>query len=453
MLTIGLLLTTLMGFLTINCISARFSWTEQIGLSFPVGLGIQTLLMLAGNMMGLSLSAANALCNGTLYFILLAVLYQFRRNWLDHYHVPTFCWAEKNFAWWFFMILVIYFEYMNFEKCMYFPTFDRDSLVGFDTIGYVAAQEHTYRNLSLFNPQYMPQIQHAGSYITYAPMIQLSYAYVYLLGAETSKIIPALMYLSLLIAFYGCMKRVVTPTAAIIATFFMLITPEMIAFSSLSATNVIHAVTASLGVIYLSLWFKQRERRDLYLSVILLGLNMWTRTDGVVFILAALLVAFVDACRNKEWKSFLLLFASFLPAVLWILFMQIYHFRSESIAITHFFADAEKAGIIGKYFKALLLNKQFYGWSFYAFAVSLLINLPALLKRRNNLALLVMIVVALLLYMVALYQVDYKWDTIHNVLSYSAKRFLFCFIPLVWCFAFSNEWAVRLFNKIEQFLK
>ena len=149
----------------------------------------------------------------------------------------------------------------------------------------------------------MPQIHNAGSYIVYAPMVQLSYAFVYLLGAETSKLIPALIYLSFLIAFYGCMKRVINKTGSAIAVFFMMITPEMFAFSSLSATNVIHAVSASLGIIYIAIWFKYREKKDLYLGALSLGLNIWTRTDGIVFILAALFVITIDAIIKKTWKS------------------------------------------------------------------------------------------------------------------------------------------------------
>lgn len=454
MLTLGIILVSLLGFLSINYISARFSWTEQLGLAFPVGIGLQTIFMLVSNLFGFALSAMGVLSSCLLGCgILGGLLYLRRRKWLSEYHFPEFDFSGSNFVWMLFMVLIVYFEYMNFVKCMYFPTFDRDSLVGFDTIGYVAAREHTFRHLSLFNPQYMPQINDAGSYITYAPMVQLSYAFVYLLGAESSKIIPALMYLSLLVAFYGSMKRVVGKTAAATATFFMMITPEMISFSSLSATNIIHAVTASLGVIYVAIYFKQREKRDLYLGSLLLGLNIWTRTDGVVFILAALFVVFIDACKGKRWKKLLPLCASFAPALLWVLFMKMYHFHAESIAITHPFWDSEKAGLIWKYIKALVTNVQYYGWSFYAFVGSLLLNVWFLLKKRDNLALLTMIVTALALYMVALYQIDYKWDTIHNVLSYSAKRFLFCFMPLVWFFIVSNHWMASLFGRMERFLK
>ena len=112
-------------------------------------------------------------------------------------------WKQANLVWVLLIILIGYCEYMNFSKCMFFPPSDRDSLAAFDTLGFVAAQDHTYMRMSLFDADYNPSIHRAGGSIAYAPFVQMSYAYVYILGAETSKSIPALMYLFFVIAFYG----------------------------------------------------------------------------------------------------------------------------------------------------------------------------------------------------------------------------------------------------------
>ena len=116
---------------------------------------------------------------------------------------------------------------------MFFPPSDRDSLAAFDTLGFVAAQDHTYMRMSLFDADYNPSIHRAGGSIAYAPFVQMSYAYVYILGAETSKSIPALMYLFFVIAFYGILRRNTGKTVAALSTLFMMMAPEMLAFSSL----------------------------------------------------------------------------------------------------------------------------------------------------------------------------------------------------------------------------
>ena len=454
MLTLGIVIIFLTGFLAINNISVRFSWCEKTGFAFPVGIGLQTIMMAVFNFFSIKLTAVNVIIIGLFLLVSLFLpLYSKKKEVISYYKNSfRFKLSGYNLVWLFFIVVIVYMEYMNFAKCMYFPTFDRDSLAGFDTIGYVIAQEHTLKGLSLFQSDYMPQIHNPGSYIVYAPMVQLSYAFVYILGAETSKLISALMYLSLLIAFYGSMQRVTGKTGSAIATFFMMITPEMIAFSSLSATNVIHAVSASLGIIYISLWFRYRERKDLYLASLLLGLNIWTRTDGVVFICAALLIVSVDVIRTGNRKEPVVVFASFLPALLWMIFAKANNFYAESIAILHPYWDAEKADTIWTFMKSHYMNTQYYGWTFVVLLCSFILNGWYIIKKKDNLTLLIMIIVASILYMVALYQVDYKWDTIQNVLSYSAKRFLFCFIPIIWFYSLSNNWSRQLLNGLDRFL-
>ncbi len=454
MLTLGVVIIFLIGFLAINNISIKFSWCEKIGFAFPVGIGLQTMMMALFNFFSIKLTRVNVVIIGLfLLMSLLLPLYSKKKEIIAHYKNSFhFNISSYNLVWLFFVIFIVYIEYMNFAKCMYFPTFDRDSLAGFDTIGYVIAQEHTLKGLSLFQSDYMPQIHNPGSYIVYAPMVQLSYAFVYILGAETSKLISAFMYLSLLVAFYGSMQRVIGKTGSAIATFFMMITPEMIAFSSLSATNVIHAVSASLGIIYISLWFKYRERKDLYLASLLLGINIWTRTDGVVFICAALLVVFIDVIKTRQWKDLIVVFASFLPALLWMIFAKANDFYAESIAILYPYWDAAKADTIWTFMKSHYMNTQFYGWTFVVLLCSFILNGWYLIKKKDNFILLTLILVSSILYMIALYQVDYKWDTIQNVLSYSAKRFLFCFIPMIWFYSMSNKWIQQLFNRLDLFL-
>lgn len=443
-----------MGLLMVSLISKNLSWVERIGLSFPVGIGMQTMLMALINLCRLRLTVVSVLSVGLLLMLVLAaVLYRRYLQARRHPH-PLQGWntAGYNLVWLFFMGLIVYFEYMNFVKCMYYPTFDRDSLAGFDTIGYVIAQEKTFRHLSLFQQDYVPYIHSAGSYITYAPMVQLSYAFVYLLGTGTSKLIPALMFLFFLIAFYGVIKRVAGHTCAAVATFLMMITPDMIAFSSLSATNVIHMVSASLGVIYVALWTRSRSHEELLLGTLLLGLNVWTRTDGVVFIGAVLPVVGFISIREKQWKSLFLSCCAFVPVLFWMLFCKVSGFYAEGIVITHLFWDADKFGTICRGIKSLFIG-HFYGISFLFFVFSLLCNSWFLIKKRDNLLLPAMIILALLLYMLMLYQIDYKWDSIHNVLAYSVKRFLFCFVPLVWFYSMSNQWIVSAFNRLETALK
>lgn len=450
----GLLIVAIIGFVIVNLISSKFTLLEKIGLSFIIGISAQTLLMLFMDLLGIKLSAVNLLISGILLIIILCIpLYPKRKEFLDGMNQPVNINIKgMNLVWFLFIALIIYFEVMNFAKCMYYPTIDRDSLTTFDTVGYVIGKEGTFKNLSLFQSDYMTSVNGPGGTITYIPMLQLSYAYVYALGATTSKLIPALMYLFFLVAFYGAIRRITGATAAAIATFFMMITPDMLAFSSLSATNVIHAISASLGIIYITLWFKKQEKKDLYMGAVLLAANVWCRLEGMVFVGAALCVIFFYTLFTKKYKDLLPVLCSVIPLVIWTIYMKINGIYGESVAITHFFVDAEKADTIYKYMKGHFSNTLLYGWTFIAALVSFIINIPFLIKKRNNLALLCMIVLALIFYSIILYQIDYKWDSIHNVLAYSAKRFLYCFVPLFWFYTFTNETVLILFSKLDNYL-
>ncbi|MDR1344811.1 MAG: glycosyltransferase family 39 protein [Tannerellaceae bacterium] len=452
----GIFLTIATGFVFVNCISTRFSLTEKIGLSFLLGMAIEAFLMLFIDQAGIPFGAASLLGFETLMLAGLCIYAGLYRKDAVERLRKSFSLSSLrglNMVWLAFVIALVYVEYMNLSKCMYFPVTDRDSLSAFDTIGYVAAMEHTFKGISLFDNTYMPNVRNSASYITYAPLVQLSYAYVYALGVETSKIVNAMMYMFFLIAFYGATSRAAGKTGAAVATLFMLLTPEMLSFSSLSMTNVIHAAFASLSVIYMALWFRGREKKDLLMCGALLGANMLSRTEGIVFTGAVIALLFVDALRKKEYKSFLYasLFA-FVPLICWTVYRKANGLDSDSIAITHPFWDAEKAGTIFAYIWKLYNDTVYYGLSFIVFLIAFLANLWFLVKKGDSLHVLLAIALSSAFYMVILYQIDYKWDSMENVLLYSAKRFMFCFIPMLWYFSLSNRAVRSVFLRLERSL-
>ena len=455
-LYIGIFLSFCCGFFIINMISTSFSLMEKVGLSFPIGIAVETIAMLIIDQMGVNFSITSLLLIQVIILLGISVptILKEKKNITRSIRFSAkHSLSGTNFVWLIFMIAIIYIEYMNFYKCIYIPPYDNDSLSSFDTIGFVAAMEHTYKGLSLFDKNYIINVHGPGSTITYAPFVQLSYAYVYTLGAETSKIIPALMYLSFLIAFYGVIKRSTSKTAAAVATFFVIMTPDMTMFSSLSMTNVMHAVFASLGIIYIYLFIKQREKKDLYLSGILLGANMWCRTEGVVFVITAFAIFLIYSIISKKYKSFII-FATLavLPALFWVIFMKINNLYSENAVITKFFWDIEKIKTILNGISSLFNSVRYYGWTFITFFIIMLLNIWFMIKKKDNLAFLAMILISISCYMLILYHIDYKWDIIDNVLDYSAKRFLYCFVPLVWYYSCTSYVSKFLFSKLDNLL-
>ena len=437
------------------------SRVELVGLSFPVGMLLAVGLMMLQDLLRQRLSLVWVAVGLLLVLVAgLLLLYKSKRLTASLPSRATLKgWLGKiNIVWLIFFVLVVVIEVMNFRKCMFFPTFDRDSLAGFDSLGYLIAQEHTMYGLSVFSPEENPLIHNAGSYITYAPLVQLSYSIVYMLGAETSKLIPGLFFIFFLISFYGVLRDVVGSTGAIIATFFVLITPEMIAFSSLSATNVIHEIYASLGVIYaLKSCSRNKPTADyglLWVSGLLLLGSILTRYDGIVFPMAMGLYLLypVFAKRLKWWHLIGWGMIILLPMCCWFLHQKWTGMTSESIVITSLLRDGDKANLIAKGLWGHLTNTQLYGWSFLLLLISLLASLPIIIKRKHwgRLGQVAMaFVLPLLLYGLLLYHINYSWDSIDNVIAYSAKRYLFCFVPIALFCTFTLDAFYLAFRKVE----
>lgn len=159
----------------------------MFGICIPAGSGLITFLMMLMDWVGISLSSTTNL-TATMLLLAIAVAINFsrRRNLIRSFK-PQWDFKWMNLVWLLLLVLIVYAEYSNFIKTLYYPTYDRDSMAGFDTIGFVAAQEHTYKGMSIFDGSYFPRIHAAGSYITYMPMIQLAYAYVYSLEDRNIK--------------------------------------------------------------------------------------------------------------------------------------------------------------------------------------------------------------------------------------------------------------------------
>ena len=126
---------------------------------------------------------------------------------------------------------------------------------------------------------------------------------------------------------------------------------------------------------------------------------------------------------------------------------------SESIIITKIFWDAEKLSVMFERFKFLMLNRIYYGNSFDAFALFAIANAYFIWKKKHlfNFYSLMFIVAGFSLYFVVIYQVNYIWDTIENVLNYSVKRFFFCFIPIMWFFVGSSYLTEQFGKWLDKF--
>lgn len=460
MQAIVLILLFVAGYLLLSRIDGRASKAERIGFAFPVGLALATFLMFVSDAVCLPLTRQLVIVIAVVLFVVTLVLY------LPKAHKPamSFDLSWFNVLWFAGFLLVVYIAYANLVKTLYFPVYDRDSLAGFDTLGFLAAREHTFHSLFIFDADYNPSIHGPGSYISYMPMLQLSYALVYLFGAETSKIIPALLWPSFLVGLYGLARRFFRTslrlsrggdTAAILVLVGMSFAIEMFAFSSLSGTNVPQAIVASAGMLYVLMWYRNRAlTAPLVVGSVLLAISCFIRLEGFIFSFIAFCVVLVGVIKDRRsntrraWLRPLLPLLSVFPIVLFQIYTKVYALTAESTIIAHFYWDGAKVGVIAHYAWGLLAS-IYYGFTFYTLLIAVIVSLPLLIRGRGVMTYLAFIA-AMVMYYVVLYQIDYKWDTIENVLNFSAKRFLFCFVPIAWVAALCQGNLARLLDWVER---
>jgi hypothetical protein len=454
MLLTGLLITLLLGACVTLSLSQRLKAIEALGLMFPLGMGLQTVLMVGLDWAGVRLSATSILAASLTVTAGLAAYLYSRRTALKEWwtYVCTFTCPKINWLWALVVLAIAAVATANVIKTMYYPTFDTDSVRGFNLIGLAVAHDGTFKGCGLFTDSNYWEMHGAASYMTYAPLTQLSYTYVYLLGAATSKVVNALFFLSFTAVFYGLLSRFATHTLAAVATLLTTLTPEMLGFSSMSGTNFTHAVYASLGILYFVAWYYRKIPSLLWLSVALLMLNNWTRTEGVVFIGAAGCVMLWHSFRTKQYRR-LLLFAGLclFPVVFWNVFLKAHHLEVTQAIILKPYWDSGKITVIATEMWKLFKSATFYGITFTAFPVALLLNAWALLRKRDHAVTLLLILLSWAFYTTLIYQVDYVWDSLENVMRYSYKRFLFSFVPLLWFYMAASHSAGWLFEKVDSF--
>jgi hypothetical protein len=153
---VGVTVSWLLGCSLLNVVALRLSFLEKVGLSFPIGLMLQTLIMLGMDSIGLGLASMQVVWVSLVSIVVLSAALWFRRQevvevWRERSAACRRL-PEVNLVWLLFIGLTAYLEYMNWTKCMFFPTFDRDSIThvaivngwGYDYLRYPVGERVRY---------------------------------------------------------------------------------------------------------------------------------------------------------------------------------------------------------------------------------------------------------------------------------------------------------------------
>ncbi len=451
---LGIIIAFFLG-VSILALIGKFSLLEFFGFSFPIGMGAITILMFLFDIIGIGI-ARNSLLWG-IGLSVLALNYKlitnpgdrlrkFRtKNFKEFFFVGKF-----NLVWLAFVGVILFLLAGVTIKNLYWPTAASDSLSSFDLYGKVIAAEGKMMNSLIYEKR-------VGWGAAYPPLYALSLAYSYIFGFEMSKIIPALFFISFVFSFYALMLRNVSTLGAIIATLFFMASPELYAQSAINTTSVTQAMYGSIGIIAIFTWNNTKQNKYLLLSVIMLALNGWIRSEGIVYIGAAFLFYAYISIRKKEFvKPFLFLIATALPFILWQIYLKAH------IDLMDQFVQVEiniLPNLDGDYIMRILrgagksfYHKIYYGITIYVFYGAIVLNLIWLYLKKESLITLIVVLLPLIAYLVLLNQLVLRADSIEGIMRSSAKRFFFGMITLMWYYSAQVYPVKRFFTAIEVYL-
>jgi hypothetical protein len=378
-------------------------------------------------------------------------------------------WAEflneaksANYVAIFLFCIIAWLFYAIAAKNLFWPPAEDDSITSFDKLGRVMAMEGRLK-VSLF--QYNLQ----GAAGVYPPLFHGSFAYCYIFGAETPKIVITLFFLSLLLIFYQAVKNYVGATGAMLFTLILMATPELYAHAALALGNMPTATYICAAILSTYLWIDRGDKKYFWLGAIMMGFTVWIRSDAIAFVIAALFIVFIHLIRTKDFKRFIIYSAfAVLPFIGWLLYVKLKIDLPQSsrfdLGIGY---SAYRLGVMLNYVKAYLFavpynevhGGQLYGIVFVSFFVALLINAGLAFKKGvkpvfGNLGLiLIFLLVSFSIYFMEFYVINEKVQaaTIASLMASSFKRGMFYFIPVVVFYTATCYSSSFLFEKLEKF--
>lgn len=341
-----LLITLGIGLPLVLAICPKINKTSAIGLSFPIGIGIFTLLMFFSNIVGIKFSLLNEsiillVFLIPLVFFLRKRMKKFYKDLINDLKESKFSVVEKVM-----LGVIIFLVVTSFINTFFWPVSMWDSVVLYDFRGHVFASTGFMKN-AFFNDYFY----------SYPLLTSLAHTITYLGGGKYPQFIYSLFYLSLGLSFFGLLREFVSRKVGILFTMLLMLTGPLFYHSLFSYTNLTYTVYVSLAAILIYLWDKKKEGGYLVLSAILTGLSTWARSNEPFWLAILFIVVVVSIYRKKIWN--ILIFSIFFFPIreVWKIFQGVLNGGGSSTAqevvgysqVFSSFFDLERLGQVGGY--------------------------------------------------------------------------------------------------------
>lgn len=153
------------------------------------------------------------------------------------------------------------------------------------------------------------------------------------------KIISPILFLSLLAIFYWGLRRSIGRTMSLFFTFLLSTLPFMVFHATTAYLDLPMTVYYSAGTIFVYLYLKNKEGKDLLLAAIFLGLGIWTKRAGIYLagIDSIVLLGYL-AIENREklWDTLQYFIVLALIGLPWVIYNKLvapsHHYTLQTLA-------------------------------------------------------------------------------------------------------------------------
>lgn len=348
----------------------------------------------------------------------------------------------NKYIWWIFFVLIFIVVTASVIKSMYWPVAAYDSVTGYDLMAKVIAEEGRFVNSLFENGK---PIEGSKLRLVQAPLMPVLFSFAHLLGIS-SKTIMSLLFLGFVLFFYFILKKLVDRNIAIVILFFIIITPDFYAFTSISNLNIPAAFFFSIGTGFLLIYLKKSQVYPEFFIYGIIGiiLSSLCRTEMIIFIFVWMFY-FLISKKEEKFLHTGYLIAALIPSLLWMRFINVVY-DIPSMIRTEIFFDVDRIHKIIGTTTSMVFNTDLYGITFYIFILVVFISL---FNKNHNIVFLLLIIVMWVVHLGIYYQIDNNaFDNLRGMLNASFKRGVFTFIPIIWMYIATNEITKKMFEKL-----
>jgi hypothetical protein len=304
LLIFGVFLCFLLGFLILVFWKDDFRFGERLFLSFPLGLGISTLIMFIQGRLNIPLDGKRILfiLVGIVSFLFILAIIKRR---FSFWGLRDFFIWEKIFKMFkvkkiskleiILIFLLFFLVCWSFLVTFTWPVITWDALSLYDFRAKRFFEAHSLAE-SILTRGTREQISYNYSYPFFT---SLAHAFVYFIGGSNPKFIYSLAYLSLIGSFYFVLRRKVSRTISLFFTAILATDKEFLYHSTIAYTNLYFALFLGIGSIHLLQWQENNKNGQLILSALFSGLAVWTRSQEPLWIAPLVFLLVYGVLRRK----------------------------------------------------------------------------------------------------------------------------------------------------------